>query len=309
MLRSVTCLLLSLMLLAAVAEACINEYDTPVQRSTPRNSQRGVPQSYPIDKEHYREQIEKLGPLVQDTPNYKDVSDLAVAHLYLGELDRAIGLLEQAEQMQAGEYTIASNLGTAFELAGRNEAALQWIEEGLRRDPKSHDGSEWVHANLLKAKIAMAADPDWLSSSANSVSGLYFGDAAKPEFDKTLSAGNLPASMEDIRNHLRHQLVERRRFIPGTDPIVAALMFDLANATALTVTAEAALPIYKAALKLEYHNSALIQKRIMEIMQLRQSNSDSSKEVGPRKWLPYTLLAFGTLVITACLVGWWMFRR
>jgi len=45
------------------------------------------------------------------------------------------------------------DLGTAYELAGKNEPALRWIREGLRRNPNSHKGTEWLHVKILEAKI------------------------------------------------------------------------------------------------------------------------------------------------------------
>lgn len=277
------------------AVACINEYGTPTSGSRTLRSHVHVPPVIPIDSQRYREQVEMLTVKTKSSPSHEDLSDLAVAHLYLGEIDRSIELLLQAESLVPGEYAIASNLGTAFELAGRNEEALHWIEEGIRRNPQSHGGSEWIHANLLKAKIAIAADSEWLTS--HSVSGLRFGEDPVPEYDTMQSLPNCPESLSEVRSHLEHQLYERRSFIPGADPIVAALMFDLANAIALIYTVEDAIPIYMAADELGFHNQALIKRRISALEHLQSRNVLSG-------WSYQSLgLAAICLVLTVVVVG------
>ena len=282
----------------ADARACINEYGTTVSGSAKLRSHMGVPASFPINTEYYRKQVESLMPRLADSPSHKELSDLAVAYLYLGETDRAIKLLVQAESQTPNEYVIASNLGTAFELAGRNVEALKWIEEGIRRNPDSHQGSEWIHANLLRAKIAMVDDPEWIRS--NSVTGLHFGNGPTPDFAASLSQPNCPESPEVIAAHLHHQLSERRKFIPGSDPIVASLMFDLANATALSNTVEDAILIYQAARDLGYHDTALLDKRIGALKKLRRLLSG---------WSYDAIASFA--IGSACALGFgvWCARR
>lgn len=260
------------MLAMADARACINEYGTSMDGSAKLrlHGHGPVPGSLPINADYYRNQVKSLSPRLADSPTHQELSDLAVAYLYLGKTDRAIELLDQAESQTPNEYVIASNLGTAYELAGRNVEALKWIEEGIRRNPDSHGGSEWIHANLLRAKIAMKEDPEWIRSG--SVTGLHFGSGPIPDFDATLSQPNCPKSPEVITYHLRHQLTERRKFIPGPDPIVAALMFDLANATALSNTVEDAIPIYHVARDLGYHDTVLLNKRIAELKKRQRGN-------------------------------------
>lgn len=270
MLRRIIYAGVTVMLGSAIACACINEFDQPETEKSHRHqiAFHGVPAAIPVDEVEYQRQIQTLTPAIEKSPDYRQISDLAVAHLYVGETKRAIELLHQAEELKPGEYVIAGNLGTAYELDGRNEEALKWIEEGLRRNPESHDGSEWIHANLLRAKIEMARNPGWLLDSKNSVTGLEFGDGALPVFDSSASAPNCPKIVADIARHLSHQLFERRQFIPGPDPIVAALMFDLANAIVLASPDVDAKPIYVAARGLGYHDLGLANRRIDAIQPL-----------------------------------------
>ncbi|KAA5536079.1 tetratricopeptide repeat protein [Roseiconus nitratireducens] len=270
MLRFICLLLIATTTASSTAVACINEYGTTASGDARLRSHSRVPSAIPINVARYRAQVEELTPKVQNAPTHEDLSNLAVAHLYLGDTQRAIELLLQAESITPGEYVVASNLGTAYELAGRNEEALTWIEEGIRRNPSSHVGSEWVHVNLLKAKMALEKDRTWLEE--NSVTGLDFGDDAIPVFDASESAPNCPGSLTDIAIHLDYQLYERRSFVPGPDPIVAAMMFDLANATALADTIEDAKPIYAASVELGYHDPAFALERQAALEGLESRN-------------------------------------
>lgn len=96
--------------------------------------------------------------------NFNDRSDYSVALMYLGRSPAAVEMLQQLEKEKPGQYFIAANLGTAYELSGNNEEALRWINEGLRRDPDSHEGTEWLHAKILEAKIAQQKDPNFFKN-------------------------------------------------------------------------------------------------------------------------------------------------
>jgi len=69
----------------------------------------------------------------------------AVGIVIFGHADDGIALLEALEVEYPGRYSTAANMGTAYELKGDNVKALQWITEGIRRNPDSHEGTEWLH--------------------------------------------------------------------------------------------------------------------------------------------------------------------
>ena len=95
---------------------------------------------------------------LRSSTNFTDRSDYAVALMYLGRHQEAVTLLHQLEAERPGEYFVAGNLGTAYELTGKNEEALRWIREAIRRNPAAHEGTEWLHAKILEAKIAQQKD-------------------------------------------------------------------------------------------------------------------------------------------------------
>lgn len=138
---------------------------------------------------------------------------------------RAIDTLLALEAAHPGLYATASTLGTAFELAGDNESALQWIQTGIQRNPESHGGTEWLHVKILEAKIAMASNPDHLRGNPivpfpgrpqNGIGGLL---------ERT------PAEMpnEAAMDALHFQLSERMLFVKPEDPVVADLLHSFSR--------------------------------------------------------------------------------
>jgi tetratricopeptide (TPR) repeat protein len=156
------------------------------------------------------------------------INDLAVARILFGRVDEAIVLLNDLERQYPGRAATAANLGTAFELSGKNQAALEWIREGIRRDPKEHSGSEWVHVRILEAKLALETDPRWLDN--HSILGLSFGDAPLPS-DPGVAEDHL-GNKHPVANAwqaVAYQLFERTLLVKPEDRVVADLYFTSGN--------------------------------------------------------------------------------
>jgi tetratricopeptide (TPR) repeat protein len=130
-------------------------------------------------KKDWAARLPYLEEKMAGAPTIHDRSDYGGVLIYTGEYAKARDVLLEAERISPGHYAVASNLGTAYELLGENEKALEWIRAGMERNRKSHEGTEWVHVKILEAKIAMQNDPDWLSKS--SVLGVDFGPEARPK--------------------------------------------------------------------------------------------------------------------------------
>ncbi|HEX6097233.1 MAG TPA: tetratricopeptide repeat protein [Thermoanaerobaculia bacterium] len=194
--------------------------------------------------------------------DFQSRNDLAVALIHLGRGAQAIPILEALERERPGVYRTAANLGTAYELAGRNADALRWIREGIRRNPKSHEGTEWLHVAILEAKLAQARDPKWLAT--HSLLGVDFGPDAVPRMPKRLPAGNdgKPVTAKALRDALYYQMLERRQFVNPPDPYVADLFFDWGNIVALTDTLENAVDLYNESLRFGAPREPMVKKRI-----------------------------------------------
>ena len=177
--------------------------------------------------------------------NFNDRSDYAVALMYLGRSAEAVMLLEKLEKEKPGEYFVAANLGTAYELAGKNDEALRWIQEGIRRNPDSHEGTEWLHARILQAKIAQQSDPDYFKK--HSVLELQPQDISQQ-----LVFGEIKLSTRQLAEAIEYQLGERLQFVKPPDPSVASLLFDYAAIEAATRTLESAKGVLQMGLEYGY---------------------------------------------------------
>lgn len=182
-------------------------------------------------------------------PNHEVRNDHAVTLLHLGRTKEALALLLENERVRPGAYVTAANLGTAYELAGDDAAALRWITEGIRRNRDAHGGTEWLHVRILDAKIAMAADPRWLDT--HSILGIDFGGAVIPKLPQPLPKGNTgePVSLANLNHALWYQLNERYQFVKPPDRVVAQLLFEWANVQFRTESLETAAALYREALR------------------------------------------------------------
>lgn len=92
----------------------------------------------------------------------------------------------------------------------------------ILRDPEDHQGTEWLHARILQAKVAIERDPAWLE--AHSVLGVDFGSEVHPRMPALHEDRfGRPSSLEEIEKAIDYQLRERLKFVTAPDPIVANL--------------------------------------------------------------------------------------
>jgi hypothetical protein len=89
------------------------------------------------------------------------------------------------------------------------------------------------------------------------------------------------AHLENLREALYYQLNERMSFIKQKDPIVALLLFELGNVTALAQDVTSALRIYDRAIEYGY-DSEVLKKRYQHFVDL-QSGLDNEYTNPSRK--------------------------
>jgi hypothetical protein len=145
--------------------------------------------------------------------SFSDRNDYAAALLYLHRYAAAVAVLVGNEQAYPGQYATAANLGTAYELSGDVDRALHWIKEGIRRNPASHEGTEWLHVAILETKLQLKSNPRWLAK--NSVLDPH---RRRPE--------------AELAKALEYQLNERLYFIKADDPIMCDLFYEAARLSA-----------------------------------------------------------------------------
>jgi len=173
--------------------------------------------------------LKQLQAKLKTSKDYKVLSDYAVVLLKAGKTAVALDILEQLSLKHPDDYQIAANLGTAYELSGNNEKALEYIKRGIELNPNSHGGSEWVHVKLLEVKLKLAKNPAYLDS----MTVLNLTDKQKKDVK--------------VRDQLMIQLRERFPFCKGPDPIMASLFIDLGDCYANTASIEFAKAAYEIA--------------------------------------------------------------
>jgi tetratricopeptide (TPR) repeat protein len=172
-------------------------------------------------------------------------NDYSVALVLEGRTAEALSLLHDLESSNPGDYSTAANLGTAYELSGKNDLALKWIQEGIRRNPNSHEGTEWVHVKILQAKLQQERDPDYWKK--HSVLNL---DLSKiDEGDSFFEEGNNRLNAKEVAHAIHYQLQERLQFVRTSDPAVASLLFDYGAIEAATGTVERARELMEMAVE------------------------------------------------------------
>jgi tetratricopeptide (TPR) repeat protein len=270
------------------------------------------------DRRDWEEARDKAKERARLTSDYKWQSDYAVALMHLGEAAKAVEILSDIEHTHPGEYVVAANLGTAYELSGDNDKAAEWIQEGMRRNAQAHHGTEWLHLLILNAKQALASDPEWLKT--HSVLGLDFGSGAmpsQPDVVFTMSDG-VERDLTDIQKAVTYQLHERLAFVTPPDPIVADLLFDLGNLLAFNEGVGFAASVYEMSLKFKPTRRELVARRRDFVSRLPKQPSTVTDGTAPShevnwrslrrrgNWIPLALFAgsIGLLVISAVLKAW-----
>lgn len=162
-------------------------------------------------------------------PSFGHLTELGVLLIHQGRYVDAARLFVAMERIFPGRYQTAANLGTALELMGSDRLALRWIRIGMRRNPDSHWRTEWLHARILEAKIALAADPGALEG--RSVAGVVFDPVTVPPLPMAYPPGNdgKPVKPHELNQALYYQLNERLQFVKPKDAVVASLLEDWAT--------------------------------------------------------------------------------
>lgn len=202
-------------------EACINSAYLHVKGYTIYydGSRGDIPSGHKIETDSLPKVGKRLYKEWKATGNIDYLLDYGVVLIYQGQYEKARDIFISIEKTHPGRYATASNLGTAYELLGDDTSALKWIKRGIAINPQSHDGTEWLHVNILKAKINGGT---YLCS--DSLINANFGSEAMPKFSI-----EPPDLVHEWNTDIWYQLNERMTFIKGPDKIMGLLFFDLGN--------------------------------------------------------------------------------
>lgn len=244
--------LIILMISVQVSHACINLYGSDLFFLL--HSKR--------DAKALQAEMQQLEQQLAKTPqDYKKQNDYAVLKMLAGEYAKAIQLLQSIEQQHPGMGITAANLGTAYELNGQLKEALHWIEQDIKRDPALHEGTEWIHAKILQAKIKQQADPQWLAQ--HHVLEVDFGKQLlpKPSVDKIRAYPDRTYTLDEAYTAIRVQFDERLKFVTPPDYVVGDLSQFMGDVELYRFNQEEALWLYAAAKKAGVKNLVLLEER------------------------------------------------
>ena len=146
-----------LMCVSIASVACLNEHHITLKGHEARTD--FIVDFTRFHKSHDRAELEdNLRRLSSEQPGndadrFKKRNSIAVTLIKLGRLNEADSILHNLYKEQPRDYTVISNLGTLYELQGKNQKALQFIRKAISIEPDSHNGSEWVHVKILEYKL------------------------------------------------------------------------------------------------------------------------------------------------------------
>lgn len=214
-------------------------------------------------------------------PSFDHLTELGVLLIHQGKYVDAVRLFVAMERIFPGRYQTAANLGTALELMGSDRLALRWIRIGMRRNPDSHRRTEWLHARILEAKIALAADPNALEG--RSVAGVTFEATTVPALPTAYPPGNdgKPVKPHELDQALYYQLNERLQFVKPKDPVVASLLEDWATLNLAGGPVENAAALYPLAWRYGAPKTTLSMDRAREASRaMAKRGKGATRDIG-----------------------------
>lgn len=198
--------------------ACGNEYGVSLNGDRLHTPIFYLSDSYRgFDKEALQHKLNAaIAKRGQQEDDFQNESNIALFYMKLGEVKKAIQILEPLAREYPDEYIIIANLGTAYELDGQLQKALNFISKGYEINPDSHHASEWIHIKILEAKIAHGSNSNWFRKNPIvTVEELVEHQSEMSRYDR--------------RNHLMIQIRTRVPFTPSPNPIIANLLRTYAS--------------------------------------------------------------------------------
>ncbi|SHM68131.1 tetratricopeptide repeat protein [Flavobacterium chilense] len=210
-----------------------------------------VPHGHNFFTRDYPKIIKELDSAYNKTKDIDYLSDKGYLLIVQKKYVEALNLYLNIEKTNPNRYSTASNLGTLYELMGDNKKAYTWIKKSIEINPKSHNGSEWLHLKILEAKIKNLKDVsgEFLINTSFGNIGLPQTKLSNEEVDKLAKA-------------VYFQVNERMSFIEPKDKIISILLFELGNLVELKGEHKNAIRVFKLARVYGYEDDLLISRII-----------------------------------------------
>ncbi|HEV7301784.1 MAG TPA: tetratricopeptide repeat protein [Tepidisphaeraceae bacterium] len=233
------CFLLALLTLVAPSHACLWDEDTLI------DEQRGLPEVSAIlmgkwerhSQFFYERRVAAMTALLENEPtNAAALDNLAVAYEKLGQVDKAIEIMQRKETLLPGQYTTAANLGTFYLHAGDLDRGIEQIKRAIEINPDAHFGREKYQLMVAEYLRDAQADPKLLDRGSF-VLPLLLDEKALKGLDEGIRNGvniGLPVSVRLGRlkdasaiDPAITGIVGMIRFGTGTSPHLHAALGDL----------------------------------------------------------------------------------
>lgn len=275
--------------------ACLNGESKILKDGTYlfQDGEGNVPYGHNFFTGGFENGIKQLDSLYKLTKDIDYLTDKGLLLILLKRYDEAVKLYLEIERLRPNRYSTASNIGTAYELLGQNEKALEWIKRAVEINPKSHKNSEWIHVNILKAKLKGQE-----FYTTNFLLNTDFGLGTNP------TTKLINDELQKLSDALYYQLNERVSFVEPRDKIVAQLLFDLGNIAFLQNNFFDAMADYEQAKKYGF-TGQLIEQRIKEaeIRTKKPKSTIKTEIVRPKNtYLIYGFWIIGTTLLAILLL-------
>lgn len=289
-------LIAALLLLPVIAFSCLNEYrrtemlfiDGKVNLAGLLNGKdkghkpywsHGFEEEMSLVHAH-----DSLARRVKDNSiTWQGLSDYAVYELKIGNKKRAVEILEKLVAGHPKEYNVLANLGTAYELTGDDNKALELLKKAVAVNPGSHYSSEWIHIRVLEEKLA--------GRQYNKIINLDIKDFSTWVTDKSYIF-KVPA--DSLKIQIAYQLHERIGFVASPDPVVGQLVLDFADIVAKTEVRTEAIPFYNYAAWYDSSLTTIKEARLKVLSEEKKVVNDTFRWASIIWALP--LLAFAVLL-------------
>jgi tetratricopeptide (TPR) repeat protein len=177
----------------------------------------------------------------EDKLNIKN--NIAVQYIKLKKYSDAENILSELLKKNKDNYSVVVNLGTLYELQGRNKLAYEFIKKATLINPDSHDGSEWFHLRILEYKLKNTKVTEKI----------------------TQNILHLKAYKEDviiIAGNVDYQLKERIPFTPSPDIMMAKILQEYGDYLADSISIKAAYLIFDLGKEYDSNNYYNFQNKI-----------------------------------------------
>ncbi|MEI9958553.1 MAG: tetratricopeptide repeat protein [Ferruginibacter sp.] len=236
----------ALLLMAYFSFACLNEHHVNkfgketidkfnIEKSVSFYKQQDIPGT-----QKYLDELLKEEPHTEQEI-LETQNSIAVCYIKLNRLDEAEKILTTLLHKHPTDYSVVVNLGTLYELQGKNQQALDYIKKAVAFNPDSHGGSEWFHIKVLEFKVKNIAPDNIINQDI-------------------LQLKSLHQNPYKIANEIKFQLEERIPFTPAPNLMMAKILQEYGDFLADSVSLTGAYLMYGIAMDYDRDNVLKLTK-------------------------------------------------